>query len=92
MTDKQDFENSWRGNPPDKKKLLSMLVVKMEMECSCNSLFFMRIGTTELEGLVEKRCPICKRTHTFNWFIQTRTDEDLERDDDDEKWKGGNEK
>ena len=32
-----------------------------------------------------KKCPLCKRTHRFCWFIETRTDEDLaEREEDDE--------
>jgi hypothetical protein len=80
MTDKKDFEDSWRGNPPNKKPL-SMLVVKMEMECSCNSLFFTRFGTTDLLGDFEKKCPLCKRYHHFSWSIQTKLEEEVEKDD-----------
>ena len=47
--DRQEFNKSWNGNLPEKKPL-SMLVVKIQLECSCNRLFFTTLGTTELEG------------------------------------------
>ena len=81
---RQEFNKSWNGNLPEKRPL-SMLTVKIQLECSCNRLFFTTLGTTELEGDFIKRCPLCKRTHRFCWFIETMTDEDLaEREEEDE--------
>jgi|TARA_R100001530_G_scaffold21901_2_gene17990 hypothetical protein len=78
---KDDFEESM-GSP---KKKLSMFIVRMKLECTCNRLFFTALTTTELEGEFEKRCPLCLRTHRISWCLQTRTDEDL----DDELKEGG---
>jgi len=79
---KQDFENSWRGNSPQKKPL-SMFVARIQLECSCNKLFFTTLATTELEGDFVKRCPLCRRTHKFAWVIQTKTDEDIEEENNE---------
>ena len=71
--DRNEFNESFNGK---KKRPLSMLVVKIHLECSCNSLFFTTIATTELVGDFSKECPLCKRTHIFCWSIQTQTEEE----------------
>ena len=71
--DRKEFNESFNGK---KKRHLSMLVVKIHLECSCNTLFFTTLATTELVGDFSKKCPLCKRTHTFCWDIQTRTEEE----------------
>ena len=68
-----EFNESY-GNK--KKQPLSMLVVKIHLECSCNALFFTTLATTELVGDFSKKCPLCKRTHIFCWSIQTQTEEE----------------
>lgn len=81
--DKKDFENSWKGNTPEKKPL-SMLVAKIQLECTCNKLFFTTLATSELEGDFIKKCPLCRRIHRFCWSIQTKTEAE-----EGEEWKEG---
>lgn len=73
--DRQEFQDSWKGK---KGQPMSMLVASIRLECTCNKIFFTSMATTELEGDFAKRCPLCKRTHRFNWFIKTLTDEDID--------------
>ena len=67
---KQEFENSWGGNSPQKH---IALLVKVELRCSCNNVFVTSVVTAKSEGSIEELCPICKTIHYYSWMIGTTT-------------------